>query len=440
MTTDTLPDTKYICVIEDHDSVRVVIEQTLSMNGYEVATFDSAKPALAAIRKKTPDAILLDYKLPDMTGDEIIANLQKDECPAPFVVMTAFGSEEFAVDMMRLGASDYISKDENLVKKLPIVFERLFKQEQTRKKLLASEQKLQDSEKKFRFFFEESNGLLCTHDLRGKILSVNPAAAKSLGYTSDELVGNNMVDHLHTKSRALFAQYLENISSKKQGKGLMGVMDKRGNVRSWEYQNKLTVLPDGSQVVIGNAIDVTDKIQAQKALRDSEARLKQITNTINDVFYLYNIKEKKYEFMSPNCLEVLGVNQNFFYEKRSYTQEFVHEDDKERLFQANKEVDAGTAYDLDYRIWVRGELRWVNEKSFPIKNSDGDTIKNSGLVTDITDRKKAELKLKELYEDTARMNKIMSGREDRILELKQEVNRLAKELGKDVVYKSAEVE
>jgi PAS domain S-box-containing protein len=152
---------------------------------------------------------------------------------------------------------------------------------------------------------------------------------------------------------------------------------------------------DGSTAWYGYIYDVTEEKKAEEALIESQRSFRQITSTINDVFYLYDIANKKYLFISPNCKSILGVDDYFFYEGSSHTKQFVHPDDKEKLREANIQVDAGFAYDIDFRLYIDGELRWLNEKSYPIKDQLGNAIKNSGVVSDITGRKLMEEKLLE---------------------------------------------
>ncbi len=131
----------------------------------------------------------------------------------------------------------------------------------------------------------------------------------------------------------------------------------------------------------------------ETALKESEGKFRQISETINDVFYLYNIADKKYEFISQNCEDILGAPQEFFYSGKKYNKTFVLEDDQKKMMEANKMVDAGTPYEMDYRIINNGDIKWIREKSFPIKNELGVAVKNSGICTDITHLKLQEIEL-----------------------------------------------
>lgn len=124
-------------------------------------------------------------------------------------------------------------------------------------------------------------------------------------------------------------------------------------------------------------------------LANSENMFKQITETIHDVFYLYNIKEKKYDYVSPNCNEMLGIDQHYFYSGKS-TKAIVLPEDLPIVIEANVKVDNGIAYDIEYRINYKDEIRWIGEKSSPIFDEKGELVRNSGICRDITSRKRNE--------------------------------------------------
>ena len=138
--------------------------------------------------------------------------------------------------------------------------------------------------------------------------------------------------------------------------------------------------------------------EAYDTLSLSESNFKQITETINDVFYLYNIVKKKYEYISPNCHEILGLEQQYFYDGHS-SKVVVHKDDLASVIAANVKIDAGTPYDIEYRIVINNNIRWIAEKSSPIYDANGNLVRNSGICRDITKRKSNEDKIRKKNKD-----------------------------------------
>src|SRR5262245_8589555 len=133
---------------------------------------------------------------------------------------------------------------------------------------------LHDSEERYRELVEYSLGLICTHDLAGTILSINPAAAESLGYRREDGIGRNLADFLLPDKRPLFAYYLRRIQEHGHDAGLMMVVARSGAVRVWMYRNVLSHRHGQEPYVLGHAIDITERMAAERTLRASEQALR----------------------------------------------------------------------------------------------------------------------------------------------------------------------
>ena len=132
---------------------------------------------------------------------------------------------------------------------------------------------LREAERRYRELVEYSLGLICTHDLAGKILTINPAAANSLGYRPEDGIGRNLREFLSTETRHLFDDYLRRIQDLGNDDGLMRVVARTGAVRVWMYRNVLSHGPDGAAYVLGHAIDITERVAAERRLREHEKAL-----------------------------------------------------------------------------------------------------------------------------------------------------------------------
>ena len=129
------------------------------------------------------------------------------------------------------------------------------------------EEKLKRSEQHYRHLIENSLGFICTHDFRGNLTSVNPAAAHSLGYEPDELIGRNMREFMPAKYRDYFDRQLEMTWRKETDNGLMVMLTKDGRERTWKYHNiKLTETVE-EPFILGYAQDVTEMQETQKQLK-----------------------------------------------------------------------------------------------------------------------------------------------------------------------------
>lgn len=98
---------------------------------------------------------------------------------------------------------------------------------------------MRESEDRYRDLVEHSTDLICTHDLQGRLLSVNELPVKLLGYSREELLNKPMRDFLLPEARAQFDQSLLDVQRDGFVKGLMVVLTKTGERRVWEYHNTL---------------------------------------------------------------------------------------------------------------------------------------------------------------------------------------------------------
>lgn len=113
-----------LLVVDDDEGLRLLMAEQLRAEGYRVDTAASAREALRQLERDQPDLLVLDLKLPDAEGPELIARLQRDRAAVPFVVVTGRGDERAAVDVMKRGALDYVMKDTDLLALLPAVVRR----------------------------------------------------------------------------------------------------------------------------------------------------------------------------------------------------------------------------------------------------------------------------------------------------------------------------
>ena len=129
-----------------------------------------------------------------------------------------------------------------------------------------AEEKLRESEDRYRDLVEHSQELICTHDLEGRILSVNPWAATILGYAPEELLRMNFHDLLGPEMRQGFETYLNEIRTRGTAQGRMWVRTRKGERLLWEYKNTLRTEGVAKPIVRGMAQDITERRRAEERI------------------------------------------------------------------------------------------------------------------------------------------------------------------------------
>ncbi len=128
-----------------------------------------------------------------------------------------------------------------------------------------------------------------------------------------------------------------------------------------------------------------------RILQENEERFRQLAENIGSVFWISPIDKKSVLYVSPAFETIWGVSPQQLYERPMLWLESIHPEDRERIFQsATNKQELGT-YDEEYRIiQPSGEIRWISDRAFPLRDSRGIIYRLVGIATDITKRRKNE--------------------------------------------------
>ena len=139
-----------------------------------------------------------------------------------------------------------------------------------------AQETIKDSEKRYRDLFNSISDLVMIHDLKGRLLNVNPAVSKLCGYTGNEMVGRPISDFVAPKFRSRFQdEYLRRIKKQTQLEGVAVFQAKDGTERYIEFRNTLTCRAGAEPYISGSGRDITEQMKSKKALekakQDAEA-------------------------------------------------------------------------------------------------------------------------------------------------------------------------
>ncbi len=110
-----------ILLVDDQDTIRFFLEKTLRQEGYDAVTARTGAEAIQKVHQAMPDLVLLDLKLPDIDGLEVLRRIKESFPEIGVVMITAFGDIETAVRAMKQGAFDFVSKPINLEQLLLVI-------------------------------------------------------------------------------------------------------------------------------------------------------------------------------------------------------------------------------------------------------------------------------------------------------------------------------
>src|SRR5262245_33950674 len=128
----------------------------------------------------------------------------------------------------------------------------------------------------------------------------------------------------------------------------------------------------------------------QERIHETEERFRQLTENIQEVFWLTDPEKNQMLYISPGYEKIWGRTLASLYEQPKSFLDSIHIEDRTRIIEALSKQIEGT-YDEEYRI-VRpdGSIRWIRDRAFPIKNSEGKIYRVCGIAEDITKPKTSE--------------------------------------------------
>ena len=272
---------KNIFIVEDNPDFLALILRVLSTSDYHVSSFSSGREVIPAIKKTLPDLILLDYNLQDMTAKEILKELDHDNYKVPFIIMTGYGSENLAVEMMKLGALDYLVKGGGFLDLLPSLIVKVLKQIDTEKKLEISKKSLEQNEKRFRDIYKNLPISYQSLDENGFFIEVNQAWLDLFGYSKMEIIGKSFTDFLQADQKQLFKRiFSEYKSDGEMHAKEFNMVKKDGTHLIVAYDGKIGYNTESELRTHCILYDITKQKHIEEEIRRKKEELRNLSNQL----------------------------------------------------------------------------------------------------------------------------------------------------------------
>lgn len=338
-----------------------------------------------ALRENQPDVVLSDHSLASFDSMRALQIVQKIAPQVPFILVTATVSEEFAVNIIKLGADDYILKDR--MTRLPSAIEQALNQRRARKEIAD-----------YRFALDAS-AIVAITDQKGTILYANENFCRISKYNAEELIGQ---DHRIINSGYHHASYIKElwvtIAHGRIWKGEFCNRAKDGTI----YWVDTTIVPFLDEKrkpyqYLSIRTDITERKIAEEDLRKSEQSLKEaqaIAHISNwEIDLISNVHTWSDEFY-----KIYGLKKGTVQPSIELFLSFMHPDDADPSLQKIQEAFAtfkNSSFEFRF-LRKDGSLRYgYCEWRFEFDNK-GNVIRVFGIVQDITEKKEAQEHLKRL--------------------------------------------
>ena len=350
-----------------------------------------------ALEEKTWDLILADDTNPEFSAAEALHVLKQSGHDVPFIVISSSAGGQFAVDTLKAGAHDCVTKDD-LTRLMPAIQRELGEAVARRERLQAEELRRQNEEK----IREQASLLNLAHDailvrnLEDRIEFWNQGAERLYGWTAAEAVGNNVRPLLFPRTSGFeFAkrQLLE------RGEWLGDWVHPTKKGEEVTVRSRWTLLRDQhgqpkSILVIDT--DITEQKRSEEALRWSQQRLINAQRVAHLGNWELDLKGQALHW-SDEVYRLFGLDPQVEPASRELFFRCVHPADRELVRQAVAGAMADrVTYQLDHRIVLpSGIVRSVHEEAEVVLDHEGEAIRLVGTVQDITERKQVEEALRE---------------------------------------------
>ncbi|MGJ8723233.1 MAG: response regulator [Roseibacillus sp.] len=271
-----------VLIVDDDEEMMILLQQELGQGNIEVQGVCSGAEALAWLEKEEASLILLDLSLPDMTGQELLTSLHKRGQKVPFVVVSEMGDVRLTVEMMRIGALDFILKDSQLTELILPVVKRVFA-------VLEARRKFDESEFRFQQISDTIDDVFWMMSPKNdRFLYVSPAFERIWGKSRQSLYTDSSI-WLQATVAEDHSKYLRHMSFLRGGYEkdfdlVYRIRDRQGEV-CWIRDRAFAKRDESGELLyfIGVATDVTaQKVLEGQALEATEAERIRIGQDIHD--------------------------------------------------------------------------------------------------------------------------------------------------------------
>jgi two-component system, NtrC family, sensor kinase len=267
-----------------------------------------------------------------------------------------------------------------------------------------AEAKLRQSEARFRtiaatmpgaiFQFSVRHGIWTVDYISDRIYDITGVTAAEIMQDMQVLVNRQHPEDFDRYIAAIVAA-TENLTPW-QYKGRL--IKPTGDVRWWQGESIPTRNEQGEIVFCGVLLDITDRIQAEQTLQESEERFRQLAEHIESVFWMTDADKSKMLYVSPAYETIWQRSVAQLYQTPQSFLDAIHPGDRDRVLSSVSR-QAHAKYTEIYRILQpNGEARWIRDRAFPISNQQGQIYRIVGIAEDITHYKQAEEALQQSAE------------------------------------------
>jgi PAS domain S-box-containing protein len=371
-----------VVVADDNADMREYVSRLLA-NEYRVLAVENGERAVEATRELHPALLLTDIMMPGLDGFGVLHAVRSDPAisDTPVVLLSARAGEESRMEGLEAGADDYLIK--------PFTVRELTARVTTHVKIAKLRREAEKTWRLYDTILSNTPDLAYVFDREHRFIYANKALLAMWGQSFQEAIGKNCLELGYEPwHAAMHDREIEQvIATRKPIRGEVPFTGTNGR-RVYDYIFVPVIGPSGEvEAIAGTTRDITERANAEDALRQSEERLRAFVNATSNVAYRMNADWTEMKQLQGKDFVVDTAEPS-----REWLNQYIHPDDQPMVTTAIAEaIRVRGVFELEHRV-VRadGTLGWTSSRAIPVLRDDGEVVEWFGAAADITERKKAE--------------------------------------------------
>jgi|GEM_PF-1824901 len=225
-----------------------------------------------------------------------------------------------------------------------------------------------------------------------RFIDVNASACANLDYSREQLLQLGPQDIKPLMNRGMLRQQFAAVLAGRPGAETLTTQHQRQDGTTFPVEVRLRPFASGGQhLIVAVARDISAQLRNEATLRETDARFRQLAESIDEAFWIRDLRENRFVYANPAYERLYGKRVDSLYRHARSFLSSIHPEDRDRVAAAyDQQLLQASGLDLEYRVVVENQTRWLWVRTFPIRDADGEVYRSIGLAKDMTERRQAE--------------------------------------------------